>query len=291
MNVSEYLDKESEDKEKVKSFSDYRPPTGYIKCFSVENSDVVVNDEKSKELAGDESAKSVPGIDGTDTSLIGATEDIEEVNDQELTEFVTYLMEMARLGDTYSIASFSKAGDADRYQIKQFSIKIKEYVKERLRNPRVVFNYRIRQFFTYINHTKVEVLSYSLFYAVQYIKEYFEQYITSAMNGLANSNIMLGLGIARWIPDKKSVRILQRDLRKAARELSATGVMQKITQKRLWDSFRTVFASLMEGISYKIKDPIKRDLLMAAVTGSSNTKEQTMLVGEGVEDEDQNKTA
>lgn len=282
MDVSEYLDRESETEEKVKSFSDYRPSTGYIKCFSVENSDVVVNDEKSKELAGNESDKSVPGIDGTDTSLIGA---IEEVNDQELTEFVSYLMKMARLGDTYTITSFSKAGDADKYPIKQFSIKIKEYVKERLRNPRVVFNYRIRQFFTYLNQTKVEVLSYSLFYAVQYIKEYFEQYITSAMNGLANSNIMLGLGISRWIPDKRSVRILQRDLRKAAKELNSTGVMQKITQKRLWDSFRTVFSSLMEGISYKIKDPIKRDLLMSAVTGSSNTKEQTSLIGEGVEDE------
>lgn len=239
--------------DEVKEFNDYRPPAGYIRFFSSNNGTVI----------------SKPGIDGsTDKIFIPRQYDteIKEVSEKGLKMFMDLIEYKAKIGDRYDINSFEPY--TNPIIVKAFSVKIREYIKERLRNPRIIYDYRIRQFVTYMNSAKPEILSYSMYYAVQYLKEYFEQYLTAAMNGLVNPNIMMGLNIAKYISNKQVVRVLQRYLRKAAVEIQNQGAMLKLTQKRLWDSFRAAFLELMTGISYRIKDPVKRSLLIEAVTGT-----------------------
>lgn len=299
MDLKNYIkdDENKDSSEFVVSNSSYRPKDGFIKCFSTEGNikgtqvlqdDLpvtpveVINDLSNPDAISDTEQVSLTtpvqgdSLDSSDSTVISVDDDIS-CTDEELVEFINYLAEMARTGNVYTIISFSKL--ANKPAVKQFSnqIRIKDYIKDKLRNPRITYAYRIRQFITYVNTVKPEVLSYSLYYAVQYLKEYFEQYITSAMNGLTNSNILLGLGINRWIKDKQSVRLLQRTLRKAAVEINTIGAMQKLTQQRLWNSFKKAFFSLIEGISFKIKDPVKRDLIMAAVTGASATNKSSEL--------------
>lgn len=277
-NLSEYtkqFSKKSTEDSNVKEFNDYRPPQGFIRFFSSNNGTVV----------------SAPGIDGsTDKYFIPRQYDTElkEVSEKGLADFINMLNYKAQLRDGYNIHSFETY--TDPVMVKAFSVKIKEYVKEKLRNPRIVYDYRIRQFVSYMNATKPEVLSYSMYYAVQYLKEYFEQYLTAAMNGLVNPNIMMGLNIAKYIQNKQLIRVLQRYLRKASKEIQQQGAMMKLTQKRLWDSFREAFLEFMTGVSYRIKDPVKRNLLVEAVAGSAKPLEAPEGDVNAIEEEEEIET-
>jgi len=234
---------------------DYKPKQGYIKFFSSNNSTILSHE----------------GLDnGTDIEIITYPHNtaIKEVSEDELNDFIEKLKYMAMLGDSYNYLDFYTVADSAT-GVKSFSVKLKDYLKEKTKVPRLAFLFRIREFITYMNHAKPETLGTTMYYAVQYIKEYFEQYLTAAMNGIVNPNILIGLGVSRYISDKSSVRMLQKWLRKSAMEIENTGAMTKITQTKLWDSFRQVFLELMTGISYKIKDPIKRDLLISAVSGNT----------------------
>lgn len=195
----------------------------------------------------------------------------DEISTEELSEFEGLIDRMIEVGNTYS-RMFSIPTDKI-VEYKQFSVKIKDFIKDKTMPSRTIFLYRMRQVIAYINRTKADKLASTLPYAIQYLKEYIETYITQSINKGISANIGMALGMNRFLPDRSTARTLQRVLRKVITELNGTGTISKMTQKKLQIAYRMLFASLVEGIESKVRDPLKHSMLEEVINGIKKSAE------------------
>lgn len=160
--------------------------------------------------------------------------------------------------------------------VKCMSYKIREYIKDSSKSPRVIFAARINEFIKYINTTKYTKLANEVQILLNYLKEYIENYITSKTG--TNSNILLELGITRYVSNRTNARRLQVYLTKAKTEVLTKGTISINTQKKLWTSFSEMFKDLITGLMIKVRDKSKRDLFVSVLdnieTGVDTTDEE-----------------
>jgi len=188
-----------------------------------------------------------------------------EISTEELSEFEGLINHMIEVGNTYSRMFSINPEKVIAY--KQFTVKLKDFIKDKTLPSRRIFLYRIKQVIGYINKTPAQKLGTTLPFAIQYLKEYLEMYITSSINNGINANVGMALGMNRFLPDRSTARMLQRVLRKVSTELGTTGTISKMTQKKLQIAYRSLFMNLIEGIESKIKDPLKRGMLDEVISG------------------------
>lgn len=164
--------------------------------------------------------------------------------------------------------------------VKCMSYKIREYIKDSSKMPRVIFAARINEFVKYINTTKYTKLVNELPVLLNYLKEYIENYITTKTG--TESNILIELGITRYISNRSNARLLQRNLTKAKSEVLTRGTISTITQRKLWDSFSKMFKDLINGLMIKVKDKNKKELFTSVLESieSNNISSEE----EGIED-------
>lgn len=194
-----------------------------------------------------------------------------ESNEDEMKEFEDAILLMELNKTPISMKMFSI--DLDKMiSYKQFSVKLKDYIKERTLPSRQVFLRRLRQVISYINKTPEEKLSQTLIYAIQFLKEYIEFFISSSVSKGITENFSMALGLNRFIPNKSVIRDLQKVLRKVSTELSSNGTISKITQTKIQDAYKEVFKGLLEGIATKVKNPMKKELLQSAIEGIGSTQ-------------------
>lgn len=208
-----------------------------------------------------------------DEPMIDLYEDTE-LSTEELSEFEGLLDHMIEVGNTYSRMFSINPDKIIAY--KQFTVRIKEYIKDKTMPSRRVFQYRIKQVIGYINKTNVKVLATTLPYAIQYIKEYIEQFITMSVNKGTSTNIAMALGMYRYLPNRATARTLQRVLKRVMMELNQKGTISKLNQKRMQIAYKDLFASLLEGIMSKIKDPMKRGMLDEMIQGLTSKGEHVV---------------
>jgi len=184
-------------------------------------------------------------------------EDIEEMTDEEYDAFNKLLEK--RANKSFSIHFSEKR--VDQFT-KAFAINIRDYIKDKQFLPRTIFNKRIKEVIAYCNRTKLEKLIPAIPLLLDYLKEFFEYYLTSASSNGEVPNVALGLGINKYLKNKSLSRNLQRALKRAKTDIASSGSISKINQKKLWSAYSDTFYDLMSGISYKIKDKVKQDTLM-----------------------------
>lgn len=148
---------------------------------------------------------------------------------------------------------------------KAFAINIRDYIKDKRFLPRTIFNRRIKEVIAYINMSKMDKLVPAIPLLLDYLKEFFEYYLTNSGKGEI-PNVALGLGINKYLKNKSHSRNLQRALKRAQNDIATSGTINKINQKKLWTAYSDTFYDLISGISYKIRDKMKRDTLMSILS-------------------------
>lgn len=143
------------------------------------------------------------------------------------------------------------------------------YLREKKQNPREVLRRRIQYLTNYLKSKSVENLIQDRDYLLEYIREPLLYNIVRYMKGLmkdpkamtegedssggqaGGANLMIALGIAQYITDKKKVMDLQNALRRLAPQLAKDGYLRRDLQIKVTQAYAPLFSDMIQTIEKK----------------------------------------
>lgn len=125
-----------------------------------------------------------------------------------------------------------------------------QYIKEMKYTPAVILRTRIRECINYIKTKKQAVIDKDADIIKQYINTYILQFLQSSMsNPNTKFNIILGLQLNRYVKDRTALNRLQRALMRAKQQLLQTGLLPKMVQTELNESYQAVLIEIFKYIN------------------------------------------
>lgn len=140
---------------------------------------------------------------------------------------------------------------------KDFSVR--DYLRERQRQPALVLKQRIQEVIRYLRFaTPKSVANYATFLR-RYILEYINEWVMMSISNPSNDlNLALGLRLSEYCEERSPMRSLQMALKRARTQMTQTGTMTKDVQTQLNQTFSDVMRQIYEYINDKVGDDNKK---------------------------------
>ena len=182
-----------------------------------------------------------------------------------------------------TIVNFSINNTPTEDVVECFSVGFMQFYLEETRPARDSLKRRIQQVVNFIKNKNTDTLSkpsvrramrkYIYMFILQKIQEYVSMLSKSGSDDKKGSaNLMLALGIANYITDRKNVGQLQMTLKMLAPQLKKDGTMQKPIQVKIKHAFSSVFSDILKTIENKFLPEDKRGFLTNKSTKSGKAE-------------------
>jgi len=136
---------------------------------------------------------------------------------------------------------------------------IREFLRERQRQPAMVLKQRIQEVIRYIRMSTSKSVATNAVFLRRYLLEYINEWILMSVSTPSSDlNISLGLRLTEYCKDRMPMRSLQLALRKARAQMEQSHSMTKNIQSELNSSFASVMNQIYDYVNEKVGNADKK---------------------------------
>ena len=136
---------------------------------------------------------------------------------------------------------------------------IREFLRERQRQPAMVLKQTIQEVIHYIRMATPKSVSSNAVFLRRYLLEYINEWIMMSVSTPSSDlNISLGLRLTEYCKDRMPMRNLQLSLKKARSQMEQTHSMTKNVQSELNSTFATVMNQIYDYVNSKVNNDDKK---------------------------------
>ena len=136
---------------------------------------------------------------------------------------------------------------------------VREYLRERSRKPAQVLKARIRDVIAFMRMSRVKAVQDNRTFLRRYILQYVNEWVMASVNDPKNDlNIAVGLRLTEYCENRRPMRELQLQLKRARSQITSTGAMSRDIQSKVNTAFSDVMKEIYNYINSKVNNEDKR---------------------------------
>jgi len=166
---------------------------------------------------------------------------------------------------TDQLVNFSNSPSDTNISEELLNFSLRTYITERRSAPQSVINSRIQQIARYINSNKPELVSAQRQFIIDYLNTYIYSLVMKYMQSLKDkkpTNLLLALGIRKYLATPNIVSNLQRVLRNINTQMAQSHFVNRQNQQLLTSTYNEMFAQILDYIELKYINEDKHGILV-----------------------------